>query len=447
MAAPVPSDYKPVAPFLARAHELAKPEPAISYWCTYYAAQQAMTLGSKQPESTAFLVDLIDKLEKLKEELGTNETVTDETTAAAYVEGFALKVFNQADKEDRANKITRGTAKKFLAAANFLELLSIFGDIEPSNKEKIKYSKWKAADIAKAFREGRTPVPGPAGGLPVEDDLASPTAAPQPGVGVEEADSLLPTGDASKMSEEEAKELAKELEQMSANDVVPSAPPHAASEDESVEPASYPFPQQPSTIPPSVPTIPPSPLNPLAPAPAPPSPADSLPQTPAFPSFLNTPGANTPPTSGLPHSPALHPIPTAPQTHQTSILPPPPPSTTGTTAFPAAVFPPSLQLPTSSASPPAPVRSPAPPSSAPSAPAIPQPPQVQTPLPTSPAVIYSTPSPSIPQSSVGGGVQTFMDPTLVSTIQKHAKWAISALNYEDVETARKELKKALELLG
>lgn len=32
-------------------------------------------------------------------------------------------------------------------------------------------------------------------------------------------------------------------------------------------------------------------------------------------------------------------------------------------------------------------------------------------------------------------------------VQKHAKWAISALNYEDVETAKKELREALRLLG
>jgi hypothetical protein len=30
-------------------------------------------------------------------------------------------------------------------------------------EEKIKYSKWKAADIAKAYREGRSPHPGPMG--------------------------------------------------------------------------------------------------------------------------------------------------------------------------------------------------------------------------------------------------------------------------------------------
>lgn len=36
---------------------------------------------------------------------------------------------------------------------------------------------------------------------------------------------------------------------------------------------------------------------------------------------------------------------------------------------------------------------------------------------------------------------------IVSNVQKHAKYAISALNYEDTDTATEELTKALELLG
>ena len=31
--------------------------------------------------------------------------------------------------------------------------------------------------------------------------------------------------------------------------------------------------------------------------------------------------------------------------------------------------------------------------------------------------------------------------------QKHARWAISALEFDDVETARSELRKALAVLG
>jgi vacuolar protein sorting-associated protein VTA1 len=80
------------------------------------------------------------------------------------------------------------TAKKFLAAANFLELVGDFpGEEDEEVKrppcranqltasqrtQKIKYAKWKAADIAKAFKEGRTPVPGPPGGLSAEERQA-----------------------------------------------------------------------------------------------------------------------------------------------------------------------------------------------------------------------------------------------------------------------------------
>ena len=42
---------------------------------------------------------------------------------------------------------------------------------QEKNQEKIRYAKWKAADIAKAFREGRQPKPGSA-----EDDI---TTAPE----------------------------------------------------------------------------------------------------------------------------------------------------------------------------------------------------------------------------------------------------------------------------
>jgi vacuolar protein sorting-associated protein VTA1 len=77
------------------------------------------------------------------------------------------------------------TAKKFLAAANFLQVLNIFPKSSVSEgvlnfafptfffmtdsrllfqtEEKIRYAKWKAADIAKAFREGRRSAPGPPG--------------------------------------------------------------------------------------------------------------------------------------------------------------------------------------------------------------------------------------------------------------------------------------------
>lgn len=84
----------------------------------------------------------------------------------------------------------RSTAKKFLAAANFFEVLQIFPKTDVSEsvglfpshhprpltalqtESKLKYAKWKAVDIARAFRESRRPTPGPAGSR-LDPDLSS----------------------------------------------------------------------------------------------------------------------------------------------------------------------------------------------------------------------------------------------------------------------------------
>lgn len=62
----VPAELKPISAFVARANELAKAEPVVAYWCTYYAVQTGMTLGAKGAESNAFLFALMDKLELVR---------------------------------------------------------------------------------------------------------------------------------------------------------------------------------------------------------------------------------------------------------------------------------------------------------------------------------------------------------------------------------------------
>lgn len=66
---------------------------------------------------------------QLKVNLTENDTMHNDAAGAAYIDNFALKVFYAADNEDRAGRASRTTAKSFLAAANFFELLSIFGEI------------------------------------------------------------------------------------------------------------------------------------------------------------------------------------------------------------------------------------------------------------------------------------------------------------------------------
>ena len=51
----------------------------------------------------------------------------------------------------------RQTADTFLAASTFLELLNIWGEPGPEIHAKIRYAKWNAVRIAKALKEGKDP--------------------------------------------------------------------------------------------------------------------------------------------------------------------------------------------------------------------------------------------------------------------------------------------------
>ncbi|KAK7064094.1 Vta1 like-domain-containing protein [Favolaschia claudopus] len=181
---PVPAPLKSIAPYLQRADELRIKEPVVAYWCMYYAAQVGIGLKAKDPPSRDFLFELLGNLEKLKQDIGANDAIDIESASAAFVENFALRVFAMADNEDRSGAGNRSTAKKFLAAANFLEVLTTFPqtEVSDSNEEKIRYAKWKAADIAKAYREGRKPTPGPAGGSTpgIEAELSQLQQIPTP---------------------------------------------------------------------------------------------------------------------------------------------------------------------------------------------------------------------------------------------------------------------------
>ncbi|CAO3626921.1 unnamed protein product [Cunninghamella echinulata] len=142
----IPEELKYLAPYVQRGQELAAREPIVSYFAQYYAVKLAISKGPK------------------KKTLGVdNEVITNDLVGYAHVENFALKVFLSADNEDRSGNASKKTAKTFLASSVFLELLKVFGEVDAEVEGKIKYAKWKAADIMKAIREGRTPIPGAPG--------------------------------------------------------------------------------------------------------------------------------------------------------------------------------------------------------------------------------------------------------------------------------------------
>ena len=48
-----------------------------------------------------------------------------------------------------------------MVASQFLEVTRVFGEVPDEIEERVKYAKWKAADIIRALNEGRQPQPGP----------------------------------------------------------------------------------------------------------------------------------------------------------------------------------------------------------------------------------------------------------------------------------------------
>ncbi|XP_076949014.1 protein HOMOLOG OF MAMMALIAN LYST-INTERACTING PROTEIN 5-like [Bidens hawaiensis] len=151
---------KLLLPYLQRADELQKHEPLVAYYCRFYAMERGLKIPQSERTKTtsSILVSLMKQLEKDKKslQLGPDDHL--------YLEGFASNVFAKADKQDRAGRADLNTAKTFYAASIFFEILNQFGELQPDLEQKQKYAAWKAADIRKAIKEGRKPVPGPPGG-------------------------------------------------------------------------------------------------------------------------------------------------------------------------------------------------------------------------------------------------------------------------------------------
>ncbi|KAG0038390.1 hypothetical protein BGZ82_000348 [Podila clonocystis] len=359
-AANVPEGLKNITPFLQRAAQLQERDQVVSYYANYYAAKLAIAKASK--DNRAFIDELLNVLEKQRKDIGDNEAISNDLVGYAHIENFAIKIFSKADDEDHEGQSSQKTAKNFVAAANFLELLKVFGDIDAEIEEKIKYAKWRAADIIKAIRDGRQPTPPPGGNKPKQSPAELSTGEFQ-----DNANMLSPTFDA-------------------------SAHPTAAS--------TFP-PAQPSTIgaASTFPTI------------------SNFPSPPLGSANINMGGSNNwnapqqPPPSNLNMAPQNH------NQNQNFYNPAgsPPPSTFSPSISAAPVNNINNSLLGSGYLPPS------------------------TPSTTVPST-FTQPNPMAPPSSQP------TDPAVNTQVQKHCKWTVSALTYDDIPTAVDNLEKALALL-
>jgi len=167
----IPPELKKITQYVRRAEELDKDESnpesrLVAYYCRQYAVQLGISLAATNEGKTT-LAALLDALDAEKVAMGNFS----KEEAYTVCLGFAMKVFDKADGEDRrgaeGGTVGKGTAKTFYVAASFLDVLKQFGEDDgrdeaaaTEEEKKSFYAKWKATDILKAIKEGRAPTPG-----------------------------------------------------------------------------------------------------------------------------------------------------------------------------------------------------------------------------------------------------------------------------------------------
>ncbi|KAJ5115424.1 hypothetical protein NUU61_001183 [Penicillium alfredii] len=400
MASNIPAGLKSadIGRFALRAAQIEKAKPVVAYWCesasprdpgiradqvpnaagNFHIVNQIIERGlhSSDDEIKIYTTNLVDKLEQFKKENPENETVTDNVAASAFVEQFGLEVFNRAEAAMTANKVTKQTADTFQAAATFLELCQIWGDLDPEIAGRIKFAKYHAVRIVKAIKAGEDP--NATNPVPAEEE--EPVDAPE----VQAFDQSV-AEQASKPRQASVEEILDESDRLGRQLA------HQSSLDESLHPSrTSSVPRQPAAPVPDIPSVPRN---------APGSPAQTM--------DVDQPHALTGGARDASHHPNAF-----------QSFPPPSGSPSVPAPDPASFYDPS----SASAHIPHPAASPSGPPSTARVPVAP--------APTAP----SQPSHSVDDNSI-------------SLAQKHARWAVSALTFDDVNTAVKELKNSLKYLG
>ncbi|KAF2132827.1 DUF605-domain-containing protein [Dothidotthia symphoricarpi CBS 119687] len=162
MADALPAKLKrlQLAPFAKRAAQLERFKPIVSYWLRFYMVQKVIAGGlhSADEECTVFTTNLMERLEQTKADTPNEDALLDDVVASAYCEQFALQTFAKGEKDMAENRATGNTADTLLAASTFLEILSIWKpDADPEITSKTKFAKYHALRILKAIKAGQDP--------------------------------------------------------------------------------------------------------------------------------------------------------------------------------------------------------------------------------------------------------------------------------------------------
>lgn len=375
----------------------------------------------------------------------------------------------------RADKASKQTAETFQASATFLELLQIWGPLERDVQQKIKFAKFHALRIVKALKAGEDPNLSNPKQEPAAEEEAPPLDPNDPEVqalnGVSKDRQPLVVD----VPDETDRQQAGLAPQSSLNESIhpsraPSAPPPNETNSQAASAGVSPLPKdassfynhnqnQVSPISPDRQSSVGGNYFPRMPSPTSAQTQPNLPPTlPSAPndlvnsdSALELPSAppddaggvslpTAPSDSGLPSAPTTfaQAQPIAPKTPLDSFQAPPTPGQPPVASIPTNL-PQAPSQPMNIPQPPPPINPYAPPAPTPSnaahQPSFAPPPAA----PSQPTYISAS------QAAANTNVE--VDEESMMKAQKHARWAISALNFEDVPTAIKEFQLALQTLG
>jgi vacuolar protein sorting-associated protein VTA1 len=379
----------------------------------YYMTQKIIAKGLHNADEacTAYTINLMEQLEQTKAEYPIEDAIQDEVAAQAYCEQFALQIFAKGDNQIRGNQVTKATTDTLQAASTFLELLSIWKNPpEPEIKSKMTFAKFHALRILKAIQAGEDPnLSNPKQETPPDPSALDPD---DPEVQlINEAASRPGTQNPYQSYAESAPNTSARPSPSFSAQRAPSPPTHLSASAQyshaDVSPISQPNSRQASVGGGYFPRV----------------------DVPTFTADNAAPG-----------------LPTAPSMDDQIMTDPPqipqPPQAPDPTSFyqNQTSSPPIQQLP--------PVQQQQ----------TPQPPPMQNPFVSQQGGFSSPPPPNFQPGSTplqqynANPLQPAQRPLntdeeSVHEAQKHAKWAISALNFEDVSTAVKELRIALQALG
>ncbi|ODV69082.1 DUF605-domain-containing protein [Hyphopichia burtonii NRRL Y-1933] len=144
----IPEEFKSdktIVPFITRSNELESVNPIVSYYCKIYVLEYILNnkLHLKGGECESFTIKLLDLTESMKkstEDESLNKVLNDKQLSINSVFSFGFKIFNSAlelvSKYD-GNKIA--LAQKLKVSIQFLSLLTIF--TENGNDPAIDFGK------------------------------------------------------------------------------------------------------------------------------------------------------------------------------------------------------------------------------------------------------------------------------------------------------------------